>query len=73
LQYRSLKGLATRLPKYSLTQKLKFLTKVAKVAVSEVTLEEKPNCMKIIIYKGAITRYFKMELIFLAFLGAYQA
>jgi hypothetical protein len=73
LQYKSLKGLATRLSKYSLTQKLKFLMKVVKVTVSEVTLEEKPNCMKIIIYKGAITRYFKMELSFFAYLGAHQA
>ncbi len=58
-------GLATRLLKYSLQQKLKFSTKLVKIVVSEVTLERKTQLHK----KGfryfpfviAITRFFKID------------
>jgi hypothetical protein len=42
----SLKGLATRLSKYSLPQW--FLKKFGKVKMSKVMLEGKPNCTKIL-------------------------
>ncbi len=39
-------GLATRLSQHSLPQKLKLLTKLVRVTMSKMMLEEKPNCMK---------------------------
>jgi hypothetical protein len=56
-EYRSLKGLATKLSKYSWPQKLKFLMKLVKVTVSEVTLEEKPNLMKLITINTGDIKY----------------
>ncbi len=42
-------SLATRLLKYSSPQKLKFLMKLVRATVSKATLEEKPNCTKILL------------------------
>ncbi len=41
---------ATRLQKYSLPEKLKFLRQLVKATVFEVTLEGKPNCTKMVNY-----------------------